>query len=91
MNFVAEGMQDAVIPTRSRKQARDWSLVLISQGIEATILHEEGAWVLLVSPAEHARALDAGGRGPALHHSPGTLGSAVGLPGGDQQAEPTDG
>ena len=30
----------AFIPTRSEKQAMDWSLVLISQGIEAVIEHQ---------------------------------------------------
>ena len=29
------------IPTRSQRQAMDWSLVLVSQGIESTIDHSE--------------------------------------------------
>jgi len=40
----------ARIPVRSRRQAMDWSLVLLSQGIETTILPpgEDGNWSLLV-------------------------------------------
>src|SRR5215831_297931 len=50
---------EAAIPVRSRAQAREWSLVLISQGIEATIDRKDGDWMLLVEPPELARALDA--------------------------------
>ena len=49
----------ARIPARSRRQAMDWSLVLISQGIEATIDSGEGSeWGLVIAGQEHERALD---------------------------------
>src|SRR5436309_13025875 len=43
----------ARIPARSKRQAMDWSLVLVSQGIEAIIAEssEESGWSLVV--AEH--------------------------------------
>jgi membrane associated rhomboid family serine protease len=50
----------ARIPARSRRQALDWSLVLLSQGIESTIarpLEGEG-WALLVSEEDQSRALE---------------------------------
>jgi len=39
----------------------DWSLVLASQGIEATLEHfpEAEGWLLLVEPTQHARAIEA--------------------------------
>jgi membrane associated rhomboid family serine protease len=51
----------AVIPARSEKQALDWSLVLVSQGIETTIDRdaEKGAWGLLVREPDYNRALSA--------------------------------
>src|SRR5947208_1983219 len=51
----------AVIPTRSKQQALDWSLVLVSQGIETTIepASEEEGWRLLVSGQDCQRALQA--------------------------------
>lgn len=47
------------IPVRSRRQAMDWSLVLLSQGIEATVLSPAGdeGWMLEVSGQEMERAL----------------------------------
>jgi rhomboid protease GluP len=49
--------EQARIEVRSRRQAMDWSLVLISQGIESTIeYNEEGGWGLLVSAVERERA-----------------------------------
>jgi len=49
------------IPTRNRRQTMDWGLVLMSQGIEATI--DEGAdgggWCLWVSTAEYPAAMRA--------------------------------
>lgn len=46
------------IPTRSKRQAMDWSLVLISQGIESWLDHtDEAGWGLLVSSEEVERAL----------------------------------
>ncbi|HEX9047772.1 MAG TPA: rhomboid family intramembrane serine protease [Verrucomicrobiae bacterium] len=49
----------ARIPTRDRRQTMDWGLVLLSQGIAATI--DDGAdgsgWGLLVSAAEYPAAI----------------------------------
>src|ERR1041385_3085007 len=47
------------IPTRSRGQAMDWSLVLISQGINSTIDYSETApgWGLLVAADDYPMAL----------------------------------
>lgn len=40
------------IPTRTRQRAMDWSLALVSQGIESVIHHDEaGGWELLVAAA----------------------------------------
>jgi rhomboid protease GluP len=49
----------AVIECRSRAQAHDWSLVLISQGIESVIVErtEDGAWLLEVAAGEESRAV----------------------------------
>ncbi len=49
---------DAIIPARSEKQAMDWSLVLVSQGIETAIEQspEDGAWMLVVNEADTARS-----------------------------------
>lgn len=48
----------AVLKARSQAQALDWSLVLISQGIESVPARREndGAWVLEISDAELPRA-----------------------------------
>lgn len=53
--------QPAIIPTHTERQALDWSLVLASQGIEASIeRHPEGGGCLLVvSGAEQGRAVQA--------------------------------
>src|ERR1043166_244746 len=45
------------IPTRNQRQAMDWSLVLLSQGIESVIERAEDGWLLLVEPESHSRAL----------------------------------
>jgi len=47
-----------IIPVRSRRQAMDWSLALISQGISATIKHEAGGsgWYLEVSAQDGQKA-----------------------------------
>src|SRR6266536_6297542 len=45
------------IPTRNQRQAMDWSLVLLSQGIESVIERAEGGWMLQVEPEAHSRAL----------------------------------
>jgi membrane associated rhomboid family serine protease len=51
-------MMTARIPTRSKRQAMDWSLVLVSQGIESTIDHsEESGWGLDVAEQDFQRAL----------------------------------
>ena len=49
---------DAIIRVRSEKQAMDWSLVLVSQGIETAIEQspEDGAWMLVVNAADTARS-----------------------------------
>ena len=49
----------AIIPTRNRRQAMDWSLVLLSQGIECIIEHLEDGWALLVGPEDFERAVAA--------------------------------
>ena len=51
----------ARIAVRSRRQAMDWSLVLVSQGIESAIEYsEEGAgWGLVVASPDYSRALGA--------------------------------
>ena len=51
----------AGIPARSRRQALDWSLVLLSQGIEHTVERsEEGVrWELRVAAEDNANALNA--------------------------------
>jgi len=55
--MLAEGW--ALIPAPSQRHAMDWSLALLSQGIEPGIEHilEADAWGLSVPLAEHARAL----------------------------------
>lgn len=48
----------ARIPARSRRQAMDWSLVLLSQGIETTIdFTEESGWALILAARDHPPAL----------------------------------
>jgi hypothetical protein len=45
------------IATRSKRQALDWSLALVSQDILATLDHHpEAGWGLLVEAEDHARA-----------------------------------
>src|SRR5204863_7159993 len=48
----------SAIEARSQAQALDWSLVLISQGIESTVVQrpEDGAWILQLEPGEVDRA-----------------------------------
>jgi len=48
-----------VVRARHRRQAMDWSLVLLSQGIESVVAQSESGWTLLVEPQDHARALAA--------------------------------
>ncbi len=49
------------IPAQTRRQAMDWSLVLVSQDIHPIIAPpaETRAWALLVDPGEYERALTA--------------------------------
>ncbi len=49
------------IPVRSERQAMDWSLVLASQDIAATIVQspEDGRWSLVVEPDQFGRAIQA--------------------------------
>jgi rhomboid protease GluP len=49
----------ARIPVRSHRQAMDWSLVLVSQGIESTIVQADdgNGWGLLVSEQDFGPAL----------------------------------
>ena len=51
----------AVIPVRTEREAMDWSLVLVSQGIEAVIERdtESDLWRLVVSSPDYQRALGA--------------------------------
>ena len=51
----------AAIPARSKSQAMDWSLVLVSQGIESAIEQtEEGPrWQLVVDGVDYERAIQA--------------------------------
>ena len=49
----------ARITAQSKRQAMDWSLVLVSQGIETAIDHPEDAgWVLIVAEQDYERALE---------------------------------
>src|SRR4051794_12798011 len=52
-------MTDCKISARTRRQAMDWGLVLMSQGIESTIERpeEDSGWWLLVSESEYERAV----------------------------------
>ncbi len=49
------------IPAASRRQAMDWSLVLLSQEIESVIddAEESGGWGLIVAPEDYERAVAA--------------------------------
>ena len=51
----------SVIPVHSKREAMDWSLVLVSQGIESTIEHspEKGSWGLTIDARDHEAAVAA--------------------------------
>jgi membrane associated rhomboid family serine protease len=51
----------AAIPARTERQAMDWSLVLVSQGIEATVERdsETGRWQLVIDAPDYPRAMQA--------------------------------
>jgi len=51
--------EKAPISARSRRQAMDWSLVLVSQGIDTVIEHNDSHWELLVPLGEYEHALAA--------------------------------
>lgn len=51
--------QKMQIPARSRHQAMDWSLVLVSQSIETVIEQNDTGWELLVPLAEYEQAIAA--------------------------------
>jgi membrane associated rhomboid family serine protease len=52
-------VESGIISVRSERQAEDWSVVLLSQGIESTIQSgpQDGQWVLVVDRADYARAV----------------------------------
>ena len=52
-------VESGIINVRSQRQAEDWSVVLLSQGIESTIEpgFEPGQWQLLVDGENYGRAL----------------------------------
>lgn len=47
----------AFLPTRSRRRAEEWSLVLVSQGIESRMIRDERGWGLLLHPGEVTRSV----------------------------------
>ena len=55
--MTSEDFSNSVIPARNRRQAMDWSLVLLSQGIECVIERSADGWTLLVEPQDRSRAL----------------------------------
>src|SRR5882672_6345740 len=61
MRGIWKAMQpmSAAIPVRTERQAMDWSLVLVSQGIETTIERdpEAGLWRLVVDAPNYTKAL----------------------------------
>jgi rhomboid protease GluP len=58
---VIDESNTAAIECRSHAQAMDWSLVLISQGIESVIGQqpEDGRWLLKINPHDEPRAREA--------------------------------
>lgn len=50
---------DAIGPVPTRRQAREWGLVLQSMGIDFELRWRADGWVLFVPPAHRDRALDA--------------------------------
>lgn len=63
MGYQMSGMEAGTqtIPARSRRQALDWSLVLLSQGIEHTVERAEdsASWSLIVAARDQEPALKA--------------------------------
>src|SRR5688500_16356435 len=59
--YIFAVQQTGVIPVKSERQAMDWSLVLVSQGIESTIerVPESDRWQLSVPSGDYARAVQA--------------------------------
>jgi membrane associated rhomboid family serine protease len=48
---------EPAIPAASERQAMDWSVALLSQGIESTPVHEPEGWQLLIPPEHYSSAL----------------------------------
>ena len=59
--YIFSVQETGVIPVKSERQAMDWSLVLVSQGIESTIeqVPESERWQLSVPSDDYARAVQA--------------------------------
>jgi len=59
LGAVVESSTPRLIPVRNRRQAHEWSLALISQGIESTLRYndETGTWAIEVEGPQAARAL----------------------------------
>lgn len=51
-----EPLAPLLIAARSKREAMDWGLVLISQGIQSTVTHIEDRWGLLVEEGDFERA-----------------------------------
>ena len=59
MNLAGPDLPTTVIEAFSKRQVMDWSLVLASQDIPATIIQLESGWGLEVEPQQHQAALEA--------------------------------
>ena len=59
--YIFSVQSTGVIPVKSERQAMDWSLVLVSQGIESTIARvpDSERWQLCVPSNDYARAVQA--------------------------------
>lgn len=59
--YVLMERETASIPARSRRQAMDWSLVLLSQGIEHTVerFEDSGGWELVIGSGDQGVAIEA--------------------------------
>jgi membrane associated rhomboid family serine protease len=60
VNMAGQDTQPTLISAYSKRQVMDWSLVLASQDIPATIIQTaEAGWALVVEPQDYERALGA--------------------------------
>src|SRR5437899_2129486 len=60
MDIANSARQSVAIPTRTKRRAMDWSLVLASQDIPTTIAFtEEHRWALIVEAQDYERAVEA--------------------------------